>query len=312
MLKEHPRISVIVPVYNTKEYLSQCLDSLLCQTLKDIEIIIIDDGSTDGSDQLCELYASKDKRIKVLHKQNMGLSAARNYGLEIAVADYVMFVDSDDWVEPNFCETPYRIAVETETELIVFLRVWHDKECVKNQPCFPNEGFALKKEVLTQWWQITGEIVWNKLYHRRMFEEIRFPIGRLSEDTAVTYHLIQKANKVYLLNSFLYHHRENREGSIIYDKSIKLYKDQMYFNYIRIRDLKKWGYADDNEEIKMALLYFMSIGREGEISDLCQETLKNSLNFTGSLKCKAMLKIYHISPKLFDVLSVLTGKRIKQ
>lgn len=312
IIKEHPHVSVIVPVYNTKEYLSQCLDSLVYQTLQNIEIIIIDDGSTDGSAEICDLYAIKDRRIKVHHKHNMGLSAARNDGLEIAKSNYIMFVDSDDWVEPDFCEKPYMITDKTGSELVAFLRVWHEKKSVKNQPSFPIVGFAPKKEVLTQWWSITGEIVWNKLYNRRLFDGNRFPIGRLSEDTAVTHHLIQNANSIYLLNSYLYHHRENRVGSIIYEKSSKLFEDQMYFNFLRSKDLVEWGYIDEIEEVKMALLYLMRIGREGEVSDLCQEILKKRAILTGSWKYKAILKSYHISPILFDLISLLSGKRTKR
>ena len=102
-----PKVSVIVPIYKVKPFLRQCIDSIINQTLKDIEIILVDDGSVDGEAEICDEYAIHDKRIKVIHKNNEGLSAARNDGLDQATAPYIMFVDSDDWVEPEFCELPY-------------------------------------------------------------------------------------------------------------------------------------------------------------------------------------------------------------
>lgn len=105
-----PKVSVIVPVYNVEPYLRQCLDSIVSQTLKDIEIILIDDGSTDGSGEICDEYKREDHRIRVIHKVNEGLSAARNDGIDASTAPYIMFVDGDDWVEPEFCETPCRVG----------------------------------------------------------------------------------------------------------------------------------------------------------------------------------------------------------
>ena len=217
-----PIVSVIVPVYNTEKYLEQCLNSLQNQTLRNIEIIVIDDGSTDCSGSICDLYSVNDSRFKVIHKDNEGLSAARNDGLDMAEGEYIMFVDSDDWVEQDFCELPYSVAVKFSTELVIFQRIWYEGEKRKKQKDFPKDGIASKKDILTDWWTLTGVIVWNKLFHRKLFEEVRFPVGRLSEDTAVTHRLINKANSVYLLNKGLYKHRIKRPGSIISVRSYKL------------------------------------------------------------------------------------------
>ena len=115
-----PHVSVIVPVYNVEEYLRKCIDSIVAQTLKDIEIILVDDGSTDGSGTICDEYASQDKRVRVVHKINGGLSSARNTGIEAASAPFLMFIDSDDWVEPNFCEKPYLAAKNNNADLVLF------------------------------------------------------------------------------------------------------------------------------------------------------------------------------------------------
>ncbi len=115
-----PLVSVIVPVYKVEPYLERCLDSLLNQTLKEIEIIIIDDGSPDRCGQICDAYAARDDQFRVVHQENRGLSAARNVGIEMAQADYLMFVDSDDWVHPDYCRLPYEAAVEHGVELVIF------------------------------------------------------------------------------------------------------------------------------------------------------------------------------------------------
>ena len=115
-----PDISIIVPIYNIKAYLDQCLNSLRNQTLQNIEVILIDDGSSDGSSGVCDTYVKKDSRFRVIHKQNEGLSAARNEGLNAALADYIMFVDRDDWVEPEFCEAPYHVAKKNRSGISGF------------------------------------------------------------------------------------------------------------------------------------------------------------------------------------------------
>ena len=310
-----PDVSVIVPVYNTSKYLEQCLESLRTQTLDNIEIILIDDGSADNSGQICDNYASLDQRIRVIRKKNEGLSAARNDGLEMAKAPYVMFVDSDDWVEPRFCESPFWIAKNSGAELVAFKRIWHDGNGERRQASFEKEGPAAKKEILTDWWYVTGVIVWNKLYDKKLFEEIRFPVGRLSEDTAVTHHLIQKANEVYLLNEYLYHHRINSPGSITTVRSGRMIEDELGFNLLRMRDLKEWGYVGQEEVEKLALTYLMTLGRNAEQSGLCRVILKDCKRLKNdgiSWKYRFVLALYRISPKLFDGFSVLTGRRIKK
>ena len=191
-----PDISVIVPVYNIRSYLDQCLNSLRNQTMQNIEVILIDDGSSDGSSVICDTYVKKDSRFRVIHKRNEGLSAARNDGLDTALADYIMFVDGDDWVEPEFCEDPYHIAKETGTEIVVFQRMWNDETRAIRQDAFPEEGFVSERFVLTELWELVGVVTWNKLYHRRLFQEMRFPVGKLSEDTAITHQIIHKAKSV--------------------------------------------------------------------------------------------------------------------
>ena len=143
------KVSVIVPIYNIKQYLPRCIDSIRNQTLKDIEIILIDDGSTDGSSEICDQYAAVDPRVRVLHKENEGLSAARNDGIQMARADYIMFVDGDDWVEPEFCELPYRAAVGNNVDAVSFLHVTVSENGVKEKCSFRGEGLVKKGDLTT-------------------------------------------------------------------------------------------------------------------------------------------------------------------
>lgn len=115
-----PKISLIVPVYNVEDYLKECLDSIINQSLKDIEIILIDDGSTDSSGLICDEYAQCDCRIKVIHKRNEGLSCARNDGIDASSSPYLMFVDGDDYLVSKFCETPYKSALKYNADLVLF------------------------------------------------------------------------------------------------------------------------------------------------------------------------------------------------
>lgn len=118
-----PLVSIIVPVYKVEDYLERCLDTLCRQSLKDIEIILVDDGSPDRSGEICDQYAKEDRRIKVLrHPENRGLSAARNTGIAYAAADYLMFVDSDDWVHVDFCKLPYEYAMQHQADLVMFCK----------------------------------------------------------------------------------------------------------------------------------------------------------------------------------------------
>lgn len=308
-----PAVSVIVPVYNTEVYLEQCFDSLRAQTLKEIEIIVIDDGSTDNSGSICDCYSIKDRRFTVIHKKHEGLAAARNEGIEKAKADYIMFVDSDDWVEPEFCEEPFCVAEASGAELVLFQSKKHGNMGKKHVKSFQREGIAAKADVLTKLWLLTGESPWNKMYHRKLFDEIRYPVGRLCEDSAVTYRLVYKANTIVLLNKCLYHYHRYRPGSISSNRSVELMQDYFSFEFKRIDDLKRWGYDYMHEQARIAVSYLAIIGRNMELSERCDKILREYNHFKESslfFRHKFMIHMYRISPRIFDIVSILTRKRI--
>ena len=312
--KDLPLVSVIVPVYNVEDYLEQCLKSICGQTLPGIEIIIIDDGSTDSSGPICDAFAADDSRIKVIHKKNEGLAAARNDGIALARAEYIMFVDSDDWVEPEFCELPYRIAEENDADLVVFgIRRINRRGKPASQSTFPVEGIISKEDILVKYWSSVDTAAWNKLYRRYLFEGIWYPEGHLSEDIAVTYRLIQKAENVFLLNRTLYNYRLSRPGSITGVRSKQLMEDSTRYDLQRLDDLRAWGYDCSEEEQRLAIYFLARHGRFQEQSPAFEKILRECRHFTKytSWRQKVMFRVFRISPVIFDWISVLTGKRYR-
>lgn len=215
-------ISVIVPVYNVEPYLRQCLDSIIAQTYRDLEILVIDDGSTDGSGLLCDEYAERDERIKVFHTENHGLSAARNYALDRACGDYIAFLDSDDWLEVSALEHCITIAENTDADIVAcrFLQEFVNKT-VKLGGI--DTGFIVKGSDILSTMVIDRKLTedaWNKFYRASLFNSIRYPEGRIFEDKATTYKLLQKASVLAYTPAYLIHYR-NRVNSLSNIHSMK-------------------------------------------------------------------------------------------
>lgn len=201
-------ISVIVPVFNSEPYLEKCLNSLVRQSHKNIEIITVNDGSTDKSPAILERFAMMDPRIKVLCSENKGLSAARNIGLDGASGDWLMFVDSDDYVEVDYCEHSLENVIRNNAEIgIVSYRKINIDGSVDG-PVIPIENNVLTREQTMQRLSVSGleHFMWNKIFRRDIFEGIRFPEGELWEDIAVFHLLADRAKKVSLSDEQLYNY----------------------------------------------------------------------------------------------------------
>lgn len=201
-------ISVIVPVYNVEKYINRCIDSVLKQTYKNIEIILVDDGSTDDSGKICDEYAKKDKRIVVIHKENGGLSDARNAGIDIATGLYISFIDSDDYVENNYIEILYNSIIKNKTDMAIGShKVIYDTGTVLEKAT-GEESVLEPKEVLKRILYDDGiDLTANsKLYKKELFDNIRFPVARLFEDAATTYKLIDVANTISIVSISIYNY----------------------------------------------------------------------------------------------------------
>lgn len=217
-------ISIIVPVYNVEKYLDKCIKSIISQTYHNLEIILVDDGSSDRCAEICDGYAEKDSRIAVIHKENGGLSSARNAGLKIAKGNYINFVDSDDYIDKKMIDGMLQAAVKNTADIVICDYTTVDeygKLCCENLEQF-NTGEVIeigKHE--SQMIYLTNcsrrksfVVVWNKLYKRELFKNIRFPVGRLHEDEAVTYRLLYEAKKIMYIKKSYYFYVE-RKGSIM-------------------------------------------------------------------------------------------------
>ena len=211
-----PLISIIIPVYNVENYLGRCFQSVQKQTYKNLEIILIDDGSTDASGKLCDQYKLHDQRVKVIHQKNGGLSNARNSGLKIAKGEYITFLDSDDLFGSNdYLEELYKKIVDTKSDLAVcaIKELWPKKELDYGQN-FQQETMdpeiALKHMLNEQGFNVSA---YAKLYHKRLWKNVEFPDGKLHEDLGTTYKLFMKSKQIIYIPKIKYFY-VRREGSI--------------------------------------------------------------------------------------------------
>ncbi len=208
-------ISVIIPVYNVEAYLDECIRSVVAQTYSSLEILLVDDGSPDNCGAICDAWAARDCRIRVIHRPNGGLSDARNAGLDSCTGDYIAFVDSDDWIKADMYEKLYA-ALQQEGADICACNVFS---------CYPDRQIAWgckaytvgdSETFLAMLYSDTAYPVcaWNKLYRRSCWEGLRFPVGKLCEDAFTAHLLVDRAEKIVQLPDALYCHRI-RSGSIM-------------------------------------------------------------------------------------------------
>lgn len=214
-------ISIIVPIFNVQDYVSECIESLLAQTYQNIEIILVDDGATDDCPTICDRYAEEYKSVFVIHKKNGGLSDARNVGLRSAKGEYVLFIDSDDYIDKQMVEILY-IAAENNNAAISACeyRKIYDKPIIEKGDVDATTSVVSGKELIKALYSgnysNVGFVAWNKLYKKSLFidNDIEYPYGRVYEDTFITYKLLYNAAYVAIVNYPLYNYRI-RVGSIM-------------------------------------------------------------------------------------------------
>lgn len=205
------KVSIIIPVFNVEEYLAKCLDSLIVQTLGDIEIILVDDGSTDGSLSVCHAYSQKDERIIVLHKKNGGVASARNLGLSIANGEFIGFVDPDDYVDPDMFEVLYSLCIDNDA-MISCCNAYG--QTVKLDKKHKDHIILLSTdELFIKTMKECSFGLWDKLWHKSLFLNFEFPEDIETGSDLVTYHLVFNSNVVVYINDSKYHYL-TREGSL--------------------------------------------------------------------------------------------------
>ena len=296
------KISVVIPVYNVEKYLSECLDSVVNQTYKNLQIILVDDGSTDFSGKICDVYAEKDNRITVVHQKNAGAGAAKNTGLELIDGDYFSIIDSDDYIELDMYEKMVNSLEKYNADIVqclfrnVFVNDSFDRK-YKIKGNYPKvlTSKSFLKEYLYDW---KYAIFANKVFKSSLLKEIRFPVGRKIDDEFFTYKLVCNAKKVVNIDNILYNYRmrktsvmnENDTDRLIYDRidcfierynyvsdiypslkkkyNLKLYDDLLYFK----------DSAKDNGKI-LSLINNFSRKKSNGFDKLYQKIMNNKLVF---------------------------------
>ena len=232
------KFSIIVPIYNVEKYLPKCLDSLINQTYSNIEIICVNDGSTDNSLQILEEYANKDKRIKIINQENQGVSVARNNGIDNATGDYILFVDSDDWLEIYACDILNKKLEKNNSDLIIF-----NAYIAKNNQC--NLGFRCNQE------NIMYSNMWSICYKREFLNinNIRFPQNiKIAEDHIFKIQSIVIADKISIVDEFLYYYLADRENSSSKIKTV-IQDDIKSYKYTVQQDWFKNATKEQQEKI---------------------------------------------------------------
>lgn len=298
-------VSVIVPVDKVEHYLSRCLDSIVTQSYKNIEIILVDDGSPDKCGIICDEYAKRDPRIRVIHKENGGLSDARNCGVEIANGAYITFIDSDDYIAPNYIEYLYNLAVENDADISCCCSV----KTSDNTVAFDTKSEKQKPQVLSgreTCFALFGALyltlvtAWGKLYKESIVKKYPFPKGRKHEDEGTTYKYYYEATKVVVGDAQLYAYYQNPSG-IMHSLPKGFNHDLVWTHEQRALFFKKQE-EPELEKAAWGKLYHQCVNGS-IVGGGCYDDYLRSFNDGKPLsrKVKRELKLYNTSPKAFKI-----------
>lgn len=229
MNSKRPQLSIISPVYNVYSYLERCVCSILNQSYNDFELILIDDGSTDGSSTLCDEWAAKDCRVKVFHQKNSGVSSARNKGLEEAKGQYLTFVDSDDFIAPDTYQINMDYLLEhQEIDIIQFPYCHYINENEISNYHKPSSTLLVGAEqIFKNWWSGSPleYVSWNKIYKCNLWDDVRFRVGHTSEDTCLVAEFVKRARSVFISEEGLYYYQRARKDSYTYEYDFNKHLD---------------------------------------------------------------------------------------
>ena len=269
-------ISIIVPIYNVEKYLRMCLDSIENQTYSNLEVLLIDDGSTDDSGKICQEYVARDSRFLYIKKENGGASDARNFGIDRASGEHLSFVDSDDWLAPTYVEDLYQVAKRTHADTVVahytiyneedrhyHVHIWDDyyertytgKELVLELPSLELNGYIF----------ITS---WGILFNRRLFKHIRFPKGKVIEDSWTNYKLFFKSERITYIHKEIYFHREGIRsvGSSVNEKLLTDVLECL-LERLAIYTIKGWNYSEEKDNVLGCLRWRYGQAKEEGLQD---------------------------------------------
>ena len=307
-------ISVIVPIYGVEKYLNKCVESLVSQTHKDLEIILVDDGSKDNCPKMCDAWAEKDSRIKVVHKENGGLSDARNAGYPYAAGDYLSFIDSDDYIESTFFEKLLAKMEESGADIVECGTRYVDEEGKELKVRPSQDGEFDKITALKMLVKEKGlyQTVWNKLYKKEVIGGLLFEKGKYNEDEFWTYRVFDKAEKVVSIEEPLYNYLQR--GSSIIGVGYNLRRlDGLDALYERMQYLQKYEQLSDLvcQDFIMATLWHMqSVMRhlKGDVKKQTIKKIKGMLKNTPKVKKLELSAKYKLWYKWFRATPVFCAK----
>lgn len=300
-----PLCSIIVPIYNVEALLPRCIDSLIGQQYQNIEIILVNDGSTDSSEAVCREFLNRDSRIKLINKENGGLSSARNAGLKLSKGEYIFFVDSDDYVTSDFCLVGVDGFLNHNADVVIFgfNNIFVDTNKVIEKHC--RKSRVISKEEALKGTLIDGYInslAWNKAYKRELFDDIRYPEGMVFEDVGTTYKIFDKANTICISSNITYNY-ELRNGSIsnkwwCNDKKINdffvLRYNQLQFINNNYPSLIKLSYATTGF---VAIMAHVFLKEKNELIDNWLDSEKKML-IHSAFPYSILFRFFYFAPKL--------------
>ena len=317
-----PELSIIVPIYKVEKYLDECIQSILGQTFTDLELILVDDGSPDACPQMCDAAAEQDSRVRVIHQKNGGLSAARNTGIEAARGNWLGFVDSDDFVAPDFYEKLYNAAVNADADCAVCsVQLTHEDGSRMDTP--PQwkaygGGYTGEEILKTITWQdnVPYLVAWNKLYRREVFRTLRYPVGRINEDVFVFAELFDTIKKVACVEQPLYFYRQ-RTGSIMQSKCTLRSLDEFWgmvecFDYFMAHGYKELLSAAEKRIFAKLTGVYYRLSAQEQHSDAMRQAMAAQKKAAKFLRQQGMLtKKAALRTMLFQNFPAVYGLRRK-
>jgi glycosyltransferase involved in cell wall biosynthesis len=326
------KISIIVPIYNLEHYLPKCVDSILTQTFTDFELILVDDGSTDGSGELCDEYARLDKRVRVIHKKNGGIASSRNAGLDAAKGIYIGFVDNDDFINKFMFEILYKNAKKYSSDIVICDYISIDESQHYDIDKFDG-NYKLKQfnnreavhHIYADMDKDTFIYPWNKLYKKELFNDIKYELGNIYDDETVAHKLLYKSKRVTYVQIPLYYYVQRKGSQINSPFSVK--------KFGRVYALKeRQDFFKRKNEVELqqkALKHYMDVffwnyylaksslqGIDKELKDLKQtfdQSLVDLLKHKNiSWKQKVMFVLFSIHPSLYEFIKDTSSKRVRR
>ncbi len=281
MKKEDILVSVIIPAYNAEKYLAFCLDSIIAQTHNKLEIIVVNDGSTDSTPKICDEYEKKDSRIKVIHQENHGVAFTRNVGLDNITGEYIAFIDSDDYVKNDYIEVLLKTCTENCSNITICKSIDTHKRELFELPFSYNtrtyDSMFLLQNI--SYLDVCFEVVISMIFHKSVFDNLRFPVGLIYEDSYIYYDLIRKAGKITFIDTILYYYYLSSNSIMRSDFSVKRY-DMLTSYEKKLEVLKRNNCKQSYQIVSRDYLYTVAgmIGQTKYCDNFTSEFKKQKIN----------------------------------